>query len=203
MLVFLLSSSYFTKEYRFAYTIGGVLDAAGYEGGFIYSLVSDSVPILMAVDSAGDVREVSELSTGVDKVRRLKSLSSSLWGNTGTKAFSIFWPDSVVGVNFGNDTVVSILPLNGDTAFVLLFVPSMSTNFYRIVLTAGGNVVRTSDLDGIMPDDGYGFGDMELISSGAIALAMVEESDRLYVASVNVDLTSVSWVNKICTSRGW
>ena len=198
MLVSLLTSYFFfTKEYQFGPSVGEVLDAVGYGDGFIYSLASDSFPILMAVDSSGNVLGVANLSPGSDKIRGLTSLSGTLWGRTATEALNVIWPDSAKGLNFGSDTLVSLLPVGGDTAVVLLFVSAMPYNFYRLLLIAGDSVLRASDLGGIAPGDGYGFGDMGAISSGAIALAMVEDERNLYVVSINPDLNSISWVRRV------
>ncbi len=193
----LLSYSFFTKEYRFGLPVSGALDAVRYGGGFMYSLSSDSFPALMEVDSSGSVLAVRRLPPALDKVRRLKVLYDALWGGTGTKALRILWPDSAKGINFSPDTVVSVLPLGGDTAVVLLFVPFTSYNFYRLVLIAGDSVLSASDLVGVRPNNWYGFGDMGDISSGAIILAVLEGENDFYVASVNPSLSGISWVKKV------
>ncbi len=196
MLSLLLSYSYFTREYQFGTPLREVLDAVEYGGGYLYSISSDSFSLFMAVDSLGNVREVANLPPVAGKVRRLKVLSNALWGEADNEALYFVWPDSVIGVRFDPDTVASILPLGGDTALVLLFVPAMSFNFYRLVLVAGSSAVSAANLS-LYPDGNFWSGDMGSISSVAIALAMVEDDSILYVASVNRNLTDISWVKRI------
>ncbi len=196
MLVFLLSSFYFTKEYQFGASNVEVLTTARYGSGFMYSLDVGGVPTIMSTDSLGNVVEVAVPSDTASHIRGIEPQDSMIWINTGNMLLVASWPNSANGADFGNDTVVAFLPLTGSNALALLNAPS--SNRYRVVKITGGSFVSdAANIGNLGPDNGYAFGDMELISSTVLILTFLVDESNLYVASMNTNLSSLGFVKRI------